>query len=125
MTGFDLTPWYQLVEARDLLRKCVDSPPRVITATERYGRKVEEYSFYDPDDARVARLTAILVHHTTPIINHPQQWRDAVQAGTLVSVEMAIDAVMPGGPLCGSRGNPAYMESLPIIDLRLGRAVAA
>lgn len=124
MTEFQIQPWYSLVESRELLRRCVATPPRVITSTQRFGRKVDEYRSYDDDDARVARLKAIYVHHTAQYLNDREHWQRAKEAGTLISVDMAIDAVMPQ-PLVGPAGYPGYLQLLPVIDLEMGRAVAA
>lgn len=115
--------WYQLAEARAVLRCCAERQPDLIRGEQKFVRTTDVWWSFDRDDARVARLDQIMTQHLAPLFENRSSSDALRAAGVLVSVDMAIDAVLPA-PRAGNSGNPAYVESLPVIDLALGRAVA-
>ena len=119
----NIMPWYQRADVRALLRQCMDTPPRVVSNFKRYGRSVEESRCFNPDDPRVRLLRGIQDDHLNPLFEGRSTSEQVRAAGALVTVDMAIDAVLPQ-PLAGRAGDPGYLEQLPRIDLTMGRAVS-
>ena len=121
--GFDLRPWYQRTDARDLLRQCAAHPPRVAPCGKVYHRTVDRWSVFNPADDRVQALHEIRDCHLTPLFDARVASEIIRDAGGLVTVDMALDAVMPR-PMAGKAGDPNYIARLPKIDLAMGRAAS-
>lgn len=115
--------WFQLVEARSLLRSCVERPPELERGEQRFVRTADVWWVFDRTDARVARLQDIMSAHMAPLFQARSPSSDLRAAGVTVTVDMAIDAVLPH-PSAGNGGNPDYLAILPTIRLEMGRAVA-
>jgi hypothetical protein len=119
--SFDLRPWYARTDARHLLRLCVQSPPRLASCGKRFGRTTDQWNVFNPSDPRVIQLHEICRTHLRPLFDHGVASPLVIDAGGLVTVDMAIDAVLPN-PVSGAAGDPAYAARLPKIDLALGRS---
>lgn len=119
----DTRPWYVRVEVRRLLRDCVAHMPCVVTVERRFSRSTDTITTFDPIDTRVAALEDIRARHLDALFEAQVESILIKEAGGLVTVDKAIDAVLPC-PLAGNAGDPAYIASLPKIDLQMGRAAA-
>lgn len=98
-----MTPWYLTPEALEVLADCArDEPVALLHRCTYAGRTLEEwYSYDDSDDSRIDRLIAIRSEVLTPFLNDADACRDGrcEQAGLMVSVDNAIDAVAET-PMC-------------------------
>lgn len=115
--------WYQLAEARAILRSCVERCPELEKGEQRFVRATDVWWIFDRNDARVDRLGEICALHLAPLFDRRCSSDELRAAGALVTVDMAIDAALPE-PRAGNGGNPDYVALLPKIDLEMGRAVA-
>lgn len=95
-------PWYLRTEALALLADCAKGEPVDQIFTRPYTMSRDEWREYDREDARVDALLALYNACLTPLIEDEAACRDGrtVKAGLMVSVDMAIDAVVRE-PVCG------------------------
>jgi len=121
-----IRPWYSTSEARAVLRGCVAEIPQTVRQVATYARSQDEACRYDREYARVIRLDTISKLHLMRYLAVADQMTDRSRAGEImreagahVSVDMAIDAVRDDDCRVTDQGK------LPVIDLRLGRAMAA
>lgn len=90
-----ITPWYTSPEALAQLASCAKAAPEAVMHTRRYPRTTDEWRSYNEHDDRVARLQRILNRYAARHLDDG----NAVAAGLRITVNRAIDAVMPQ-PMC-------------------------
>lgn len=121
-----ITPWYLTPEALEILADCARDEPLACRHRHTYaGRNTEEWRTYDdPDDSRIDRLTAIRSEVLTPLLNDADACRDGCceQAGLMVSVDMAIDAVAET-PMCAKFTE--QFENIKAVRTQIAEAMSA
>lgn len=86
-------PWYLNPDALTLLSDCAREHPIAVPFSHQYALTRDEWREYDDEDERVVALSDIRERILTPILNDPVNYRRADDAGLMVDVRMAIDAV--------------------------------
>lgn len=121
--ALDTRPWFVRADARQLLRECAANPPQAVLIERKFIRSVDAYATFSLDDPRVAALDDIRRLHLDALFEAQVESVLIKAAGGLVTVDKAIDAALPS-PVAGNGGDPAYVASLPDLDLHSGGATA-